>query len=125
MLTHKLGIDCYGRVYSCIWGAYIEEFCKNEFSYLENPFYIGDLTKNTMHEILTDAKTQKLLQKLREWDWTQSEGCRVCAYAKALKSNSCQLASNGDEYEKRMTNFENMMNSVDQGNIIISDVFSE
>lgn len=124
MLTHKLGIDCRGRVYSCIWGAYIEEFCQND-TYLENPFYLGDLTQNTMYEILTDAKTQKILQKLKEWDWTKSEGCRVCAYAKALKKGDFKLASCGDKYENRMQNFENMMLAVDHGNVIISGIFPE
>ena len=122
MLTHKLGIDCRGRVYSCIWGAYIEAFCDDD-KYLENPFYLGDLTKNTMYEILTDAKTQKILQKLNECDWTKTQGCRVCAYASALETNKDMLAKDGDQYEKRMKNFERMMEAPDNGNEIISSVF--
>lgn len=74
MLKRKLGIDCCGRVYACIWGAYIKEFQGD--NYINNPFYIGDLNDNTMYEILTQPSTLKLLKNLEE----KGDGCRVCAY---------------------------------------------
>lgn len=82
MLKRKLGIDCNGRVYTCIWGAYIKEFMGE--NYQSNPFYIGDLTKNTMYEILTKPATLKLLKQLE----TMKDGCRVCAYVKARSTNT-------------------------------------
>ena len=74
MLKRKLGIDCNGRVYACIWGAYIQEFQGQR--YKENPFYLGDLNEQTMYEILTEPSTLKLLKNLEQ----KSDGCRVCAY---------------------------------------------
>lgn len=79
MLTRKLGIDCEGRVYACIWGAYIPEYADNESN---NPFYIGDLKKETMFEILTNPSTLKLLKNLE----SMQKGCRVCAYVNERKT---------------------------------------
>ena len=123
MLTHKLGIDCNGHVYSCIWGAYIKQFCSSNASYEENPFYLGDLKENSMYTILTDAKTQKILQKLNSIDWNKSGSCRVCAYVQALEQNKCTLAKEGSTYEKRMQNFEDMLAAEEKGDVIISGLF--
>lgn len=87
MLKRKLGIDCNGRVYACIWGAYIKEFSGD--NYKNNPFYIGDLNVNTMYEILTQPSTLKLLKNLEN----MKEGCRVCAYVKDRMSNTNQISN--------------------------------
>lgn len=81
MLTKKLGIDCNGFVFACIWGAYIRGFEKD---ITKNPFYLGDLKKETMHQILTKPQTIKLTKKLA----TMTDGCRVCALVESLKTNS-------------------------------------
>lgn len=81
MLERKLGIDCNGRVYACIWGAYISEY-QGE-NYKENPFYLGNLQERTMYEILTDPVTIKLAKSLEK----KAEGCRVCAFVKARTEN--------------------------------------
>lgn len=90
MLKRKLGIDCNGRVYACIWGAYLRDF-QGE-NYEDNPFYIGDLTRNTMYEILTESSTLKLLKNLDEAEG----GCRVCAYAKKRKETDGQKIGKAD-----------------------------
>lgn len=82
MLTRKLGIDCQGRVYACIWGAYIQEF-EGE-NYVNNPFYLGDLKEKTMYDILTSPSTLKLLKNIE----TMENGCRVCAYINERKNKS-------------------------------------
>lgn len=76
MLKRKLGIDCNGRVFSCIWGAYIGEF--SDQNYKNNPFYLGDLNTSTMYEILTKPSTLKYLKNMEN----MKKGCRVCAYVK-------------------------------------------
>lgn len=60
MLKRKLGIACNDRVFTCIWGAYLNDFMEN--NYEDNPFYIGDLNKNTMYEILTQPSTLNCLK---------------------------------------------------------------
>lgn len=100
MLRRKLGIDCNGRVYSCIWGAYIKEFSNG--NYADNPFYLGDLTKNTMLEILTSPQTQKRLKRMEN---NMKQGCRVCAYVNMKKDGK---NGNDDNYEK-MLNAEDPM----------------
>ena len=49
MLENKLGIDCAGNVFECAWGAYLPGINSPE----ENPFYLGNLTENTLSELLT------------------------------------------------------------------------
>lgn len=73
MLSSKLGIDAEGYVYSCIWGAYIPEFVNRP---KENPFFLGDLKKDTLYDILTNSNTIKLAKDLK----SKNTGCRVCAY---------------------------------------------
>lgn len=85
MLKQKLGIDCNGKVYACIWGAYIQEFFGD--NYEKNPFYLGDLLEKTMYEILTDSSTLKLLKNLDD----MKEGCRVCAYVKERKNRKDEI----------------------------------
>ncbi len=85
MLKRKLGIDCNGRVFTCIWGAYLNDFTGD--NYIDNPFYIGDLNKNTMYEILTQPSTLKLLKNLEK----MNDGCRVCAYVKERNSNGSKI----------------------------------
>lgn len=74
MLSSKLGIDANGYVYSCIWGAYIPEFVNKPPE--DNPFYLGDLKKDTLYDILTNPGTIKLSKKFKE----KEKGCRVCAF---------------------------------------------
>lgn len=82
MLNRKLGIDCEGRVYACIWGAYIKEFAGD--NYVNNPFYLGDLKEKTMFDILTSPSTLKYLKNLEKME----DGCRVCAYINERKTKS-------------------------------------
>lgn len=84
MLRHKLGIDCDGKVYACIWGAYIQGFEGGNFE--NNPFYLGDLTKETMYDILTKSSTLKLLRDMEQ----MKAGCRVCAYINKIKGQEAQ-----------------------------------
>lgn len=88
MLERKLGIDCNGRVYACIWGAYIREY-QGE-NYKENPFYLGDLKEKTMYEILTDPVTIKLSKSLEK----KQEGCRVCAFVKRREEENTEININ-------------------------------
>lgn len=74
MLTNKLGIDAQGNVYTCIWGAYIPELVGKPLE--ENPFYLGDLKKESLYDILTNPQTIKMTKKLKE----KNSGCRVCGY---------------------------------------------
>lgn len=75
MLTSKLGIDACGNVYSCIWGAYLNEFKDKPVE--ENPFYLGNLVNQSMYDILVNPKTIKLAKLLKE----KVSGCRVCGFA--------------------------------------------
>lgn len=85
MLTNKLGIDAQGNVYSCIWGAYIPEFAGKPIE--ENPFFIGDLKKDSLYDILTNPKTIKMTNKLKD----KSSGCRVCGYIENSNKDSDPL----------------------------------
>lgn len=98
MLTKKLGIDCNGLVFACIWGAYIRGF---EEDITKNPFYLGDLKKETMHHILTKPQTIKLTKKLA----TMNDGCRVCALVKHIESSSI------DDVMEHMLNDEDPLKS--------------
>ena len=82
MLERKLGIDCNGRVYACIWGAYIREYQGD--NYKKNPFYLGDLREKTMYEILTDPVTIKFAKLLEK----KEDGCRVCAFVNNRGKNA-------------------------------------
>jgi len=72
MLTEKLGIDCSGNVFSCIWGGYIKGYDRNNIS--DNPFYIGNLLQNSLSEVL-EGKRAKELEKLIKTNPTSH--CRV------------------------------------------------
>lgn len=87
MLERKLGIDCNGRVYTCIWGAYIQEY-QGE-NYKNNPFYLGDLRTNTMYEILTNPTTIKMAKALEQ----KQSGCRVCAFVQSRKEDTSTINS--------------------------------
>lgn len=97
MLSRKLGIDCNGRVYACIWAAYITEYSCGD-NYKMNPFYLGDLTQETMYEILVKPATIKLLKKLE----TMKEGCRVCAFVEYLGKNGQVNITNKDDMVQKM-----------------------
>lgn len=88
MGVEKLGIDCNGRVYSCIWGAYINEFSGE--NYINNPFYMGNLKEETMYEILTKPETMKYINAIKN---KKAVGCRVCAYVNHQKENHIENIS--------------------------------
>ena len=96
MLSGKLGIDANGKVYSCIWGAYIPEFLDKPN---ENPFYLGDLKKETLYDILTNSNTIKLTKDLK----SKKTGCRVCAFINSDKSN---------DIKKRMLDSEDKLSDI-------------
>ena len=48
MLENKIGIDCAGNVFACAWGGYF----KSNLSIDENPFFLGNLTKTKIIDIL-------------------------------------------------------------------------
>ena len=84
MLTNKIGIDAQGNVYTCIWWAYIPEFAGKP---CENPFYLGDLKKESLYDILTNPQTIKMKKKLKE----KASGCRVCGYIANSTNDSDSL----------------------------------
>ncbi len=49
MFENKLGIDCQGNVFACAWGGYLN----SNKSVAQNPFYLGNLTKTTLSQILS------------------------------------------------------------------------
>lgn len=51
MLENKIGIDCAGNVFACAWGGYAEDQLS------KNPFYLGNLTKVSLLDIL-DGKSK-------------------------------------------------------------------
>lgn len=73
MKREKIGIDCDGNVFTCIWGAYIPNFLNN---IKDNPFYLGNLLEETMYEILTSPKSIKYFKDKKE----PVDYCRVCSY---------------------------------------------
>ncbi|MCH5350928.1 MAG: hypothetical protein J1F39_03055 [Clostridiales bacterium] len=46
MFESKVGIDCAGNVFACAWGGYVTD------RITENPFYLGNLTKVSLSDIL-------------------------------------------------------------------------
>lgn len=52
MLEHKIGIDCAGNVFACAWGAYLPGV-----EIMDNPFYLGNLTRESLEDILNDNAT--------------------------------------------------------------------
>lgn len=52
MMESKLGIDCEGNVFACAWGGYLPKVAPKQ-----NPFYLGNLTKRRLNDIL-DAVSQ-------------------------------------------------------------------
>lgn len=101
MLKRKLGIDCEGKVYACIWGAYIHGY--DETNYKDNPFYLGDLKEQTMYDILTSSQTQKLLKQFENL----KDGCRVCAFAKRM--DGIENVPTRDEAIKQMLDADDPM----------------
>lgn len=109
MLKQKLGIDCRGKVYACIWGAYIQEFIGD--NYEKNPFYLGDLMKETMYEILTKSATLKFLKNIDD----MKDGCRVCAYVNARKNKKDEIEQS--KARKIMMEEEDPLKVFDEGNL--------
>lgn len=109
MLKQKLGIDCNGKVYACIWGAYIQEFIGD--NYEKNPFYLGDLMKETMYEILTKSSTLKFLKNIDD----MKDGCRVCAYVSARKNEKDEIEQS--KARKIMMEAEDPLKVFDEGNL--------
>ena len=77
MLRDKIGIDCSGNVFACAWGGYVGGYDKYNIS--ESPFYMGNLLKKPLAEILTDKHTTQLKQLISENPTTH---CRVYCYRK-------------------------------------------
>ena len=50
MLERKIGIDCFGNVFACTWGAYLH--MPNGQDIKHNPFYLGNLTSTSLRNIL-------------------------------------------------------------------------
>lgn len=117
MLTKKLGIDCEGRVYACIWGAYIQEF--KDDKYEDNPFYLGDLKKQTMFDILTSPPTLKLLKNLENME----KGCRVCAYVNETKDK--QETYSKEEACKTMLKASDPLSTFHEYSIVNRDLSAE
>lgn len=109
MLKQKLGIDCRGKVYACIWGAYIQGV--DGVNYKSNPFYLGDLMKETMYEILTKSSTLKLLKNIDD----MKEGCRVCAYVNARKNKKDVIGQS--EARKIMMEAEDPLKVFNESNL--------
>lgn len=70
MLERKIGIDCAGNVFACAWAAYLP--LKIE----ENQFYLGNLAKNDLIEIIDSTKATTILQNLRN----SSNHCCIFSY---------------------------------------------
>lgn len=56
MLEEKIGIDCAGNVFACCWAGYLN--CK----LTDNPFWLGNLLENDLHEIVTGDRASELLE---------------------------------------------------------------
>lgn len=52
MLENKLGIDCAGNVFACAWAGYLNQ-CTSPTN---NPFYLGNLTKTSLLDILNGKR---------------------------------------------------------------------
>lgn len=95
MLENKIGIDCAGNVFACAWGGYL-----NGITTLgKNPFYLGNLTKVKLIDILNGgSRTQPYRKIMSEIDSKQHRRfCSVISYyvKKDLFHNHDYLASEG------------------------------
>ena len=66
MLEKKIGIDCAGNVFACTWGAYLH--LPDGYKIEQNPFYLGNLTKTSLKNILSgkEEKTSAYKRISRE-----------------------------------------------------------
>lgn len=69
MFDQKLGINHEGKLFSCIWGCYLKTSCG------ENQFYLGDLCKKELYEIIVDYSTMKKIDALKQ---KLNTDCPVC-----------------------------------------------
>lgn len=93
MLENKLGIDCAGNVFACAWGAYLQ----TSGSIDKNPFYLGNLTKKPLIDILTGkVKTKNYTQIFNEIENRKERNfCSVISYYEAK-----QMFANNDPLSK-------------------------
>lgn len=70
MLERKIGIDCAGNVFACAWAAYLPLIVE------ENPFYLGNLVKSDLIEIIDSTKATTILQNLRN----STNNCCIFSY---------------------------------------------
>jgi MoaA/NifB/PqqE/SkfB family radical SAM enzyme len=63
MCAKKIGIDCAGNVFACAWAGYIKEF---ESDIQNNPFYLGNLTQETLDTILSKNESIMFVNKLEK-----------------------------------------------------------
>lgn len=60
MLENKIGIDCAGNVFACAWAGYLPINTPPT----KNPFYLGNLTKVKLIDILEGASKTQPYQKI-------------------------------------------------------------
>lgn len=61
MLDRKIGIDCSGNVFACTWGAYLH--LQSGQGITENPFYLGNLVKSNLKDILSGQASKTTAYK--------------------------------------------------------------
>ena len=96
MLEKKIGIDCAGNVFACTWGAYLR--LPDGYKIEQNPFYLGNLTKTSLKDILSGQEDKTPAYKRISRELLHSRPKPYCEAVSYYFQGS--LGENGDPLSK-------------------------
>lgn len=96
MLEKKIGIDCAGNVFACTWGAYLH--LPDGYTIERNPFYLGNLTKTSLQNILDGQEDKTSAYKRISRELSKSVSKPYCETVSYYFQGS--LDENGDPLSK-------------------------